>query len=320
MYSLVLAWWLWINLQIGFRVEGLEGLIDWLPKLFPSSKSPLDTLSLKSVLSDDHRSKQRFNPRLTLSVRVSGQEVSFIHFDKNTPSQGLIYSTVDNAILVPVKFFQTYVTPMEANWKLQPHGMWMKHERTMSGVIDVDGMVKIDLHGWNTRKPRLVFESTKQLRVDRSSGILQFVYSGFSQHGVASITTLSNVVHEQTWRTSYSPSSLTIQFSHPNSVSHYNTFYILLSSSPRPVSMVTVSVVQDIFTSEMNAFTYTFYTPARLPISTSQLEQASRPVLTSESGRVTYSTLVKAFKSVELEFQVRFSTTSYLSVSNTYFF
>ena len=73
-------------------------------------------------------------------------------------------TNTDGIVSYPVKFFQTsYFKPYQMA-KLQPNGMWQFDETVYSGVVDIDGQIKIRLS--KGQMPNITFETTKPVRFD----------------------------------------------------------------------------------------------------------------------------------------------------------
>lgn len=71
-------------------------------------------------------------------------------------------TNTDGHVQIPVKFFQTIFLRPNRNTKLQPNGMSQCVETVHSGVIDVDGQIKIRVV--KGEMPTIRFETTKPVR------------------------------------------------------------------------------------------------------------------------------------------------------------
>ena len=89
-------------------------------------------------------------------------------------------TNTDGIVSYPVKFFQTsYFKPYQMA-KLQPNGMWQFDETVYSGVVDVDGQIKIRLKG---QMPNITFETTKPVRLDVLKSLPGLINDNTDTHG-----------------------------------------------------------------------------------------------------------------------------------------
>lgn len=90
-------------------------------------------------------------------------------------------TNTDGIVSYPVKFFQTsYFKPYQMA-KLQPNGMWQFDETVYSGVVDVDGQIKIRLS--KGQMPNITFETTKPVRFDVLKSLPGLINDNTDTHG-----------------------------------------------------------------------------------------------------------------------------------------
>ena len=90
-------------------------------------------------------------------------------------------TNTDGIVSYSVKFFQTsYFKPYQMA-KLQPNGMWQFDETIYSGVVDVDGQIKIRLS--KGQMPNITFETTKPVRFDVLKSLPGLINDIIDTHG-----------------------------------------------------------------------------------------------------------------------------------------
>lgn len=119
----------------------------------------------------------------------------------------------------PVKIFQTFVSRSEVNEKLEAHGMWQVHERAQMNVIDVEGMLQLKLD--EDKLPVFSFVGKRPHRVEMKQVESQYVKSGFTHHGVASVLGAKWIGSNSQWNISYSipKHQFTCHITNPSKVS-----------------------------------------------------------------------------------------------------